>query len=58
MDDGNKQAYAWIPPLLKRLRTESAKELAEEIMRTDSNDWWFENKEDEYWVKGGKNRQD
>lgn len=55
MDSGNKQAEAWIPPLLKRLKTESAKELAEEILNTNSNDWWYSNKDDEHWIKGGKN---
>ena len=47
IDNGNKLAEDWIPPLLKRLKTSSAKELAEELLRTDSHDWWFENKEDE-----------
>lgn len=55
LDSGNKQAESWIPPLLKRLRTNSAKELADELLNTDSNDWWFGDKKDEYWVRGGKN---
>lgn len=54
IDSGNKQAETWIPPLLKRLRTPSAQELAQEVLNTDSNDWWFEDKNDEYWVNGGK----
>ncbi len=57
IDSGNPQAKLWIPPLLKRLKTSSAKELADEILNTDSNDWWFENKEDEYWINGGKKRK-
>lgn len=56
IDNGNQLAKDWIPPMLKRLKTSSAKELAEEILQTDSHDWWFQNKEDEYWVNGGKNR--
>jgi len=56
MDAGNKQAESWIPPILKRLNTLSAQQLAQEIINTDSNDWWYENKEDNYWVSGGKNR--
>jgi len=39
---------------VKRLKTKSAKSLAKEILRTNSNDWWFENKKDNYWVTGGK----
>ena len=31
---------------LKRLQTESAKELAEEAMNTTYTDWWFEKKSD------------
>lgn len=27
---------------------------ADELLQTDSNDWWYKNKEDEHWVKGGK----
>jgi putative hydrolases of HD superfamily len=57
IDDGNTQAADWIPPLLKRLRTPSAKKLADVILKTNSNDWWYENKEDEYWVNGGKKRK-
>ena len=55
IDSGNDQARPWIPPLLKRLKTLSAQKLADEVLNTDSNDWWFDNKDDEYWVKGGKN---
>lgn len=54
IDNGNIQAKDWIPPLLKRLKTDSAKKLAKVILKTNYNDWWFENKKDEFWVKGGK----
>jgi len=40
--------------LLKRLKTSSAKQLAKVILKTNYNDWWFENKKDDFWVKGGK----
>jgi putative hydrolases of HD superfamily len=56
MDNGNKQAADWIAPLLKRLKTSSAQTLAKEIIKTDSNDWWYENKSDDYWVRGGKRK--
>ncbi len=55
MDNGNNLASDWIPPVLKRMRTESAKSLAEEILKTSSDNWWFHDKNDEYWSKGGKN---
>lgn len=54
IDNGNLQAKDWIPPLLKRLKTDSAKKLAKVILRTNYNDWWFGNKKDEFWVRGGK----
>ncbi len=54
MDSGNKLAETWIPPLKQRLRTKSAQDLFEAIMNTDSSEWWYENKKDDYWVKGGK----
>lgn len=54
IDSGNKQAESWIPPLLKRLKTKSTRQLADEILKTDSNDWWYKDKADEHWVRGGK----
>ncbi|MEW5801809.1 MAG: HD domain-containing protein [bacterium] len=53
-DLGNKYAEDWIQAVLKRLQTEEAKSLAMEILRTDSNDWWFQDKESPWWVKGEK----
>lgn len=57
IDDGNKQAERWLPPLMKRLKTESGKGLAEALLSTDSDEWWYENKEDSYWVSGGKRKE-
>ena len=57
IDNGNRQAKDWTPSLIKRLKTNSSKKLAKEILKTNSNDWWFENKKDEYWVLGGKSKQ-
>jgi putative hydrolase of HD superfamily len=36
---------------VKRLVTDFAKKLADEITSTDSSDWWFE-KNEELWVNG------
>lgn len=57
VDNGNKIASEWIPPLLKRLRTKSAKRLAKTILKTSSNDWWYQNKKDKYWTTGGKGKK-
>lgn len=57
IEAGNKLAESWIPPLLKRLRTRSAQELAEEIINTNPEYWWYGDRKDQYWIDGGKNKQ-
>lgn len=54
IDVGHKKAETWIPSLLQRLLTDSGKQLAEEIMNTSSDDWWFGNKTDQWWVTRNK----
>ncbi len=54
-DLGNKYADEWIAFALKRLKTEVARKLADEILRTDSAQWWFHDKSD-WWVSGGNPR--
>jgi putative hydrolase of HD superfamily len=54
LDLGNPYAHDWLHYALKRLQTESAKRMAEEIMATDSTEWWFE-KKTEWWVNGPQN---
>ena len=48
-DVGNKYAEQWLTYVVKRLHTESAREMALEIQNTDSTDWWFDKKTD-CWV--------
>jgi putative hydrolase of HD superfamily len=52
-DLGNKYADEWLQFSLKRLQTDSAKELADVILKTDSSLWWFSDKGD-WWVTGGR----
>ena len=54
-DLGNKYADEWISFALKRLKTNTAKELAQKILDTDSTHWWFEDKSD-WWINGGNPR--
>ena len=54
IDTGHGKAQSWIPPLLKRLLTDSGRELAEKILETDSDNWWYGNKEDDWWVSRKK----
>ena len=49
-DIGNIRAKTWLPSAIKRLQTKTAKELAREIVKTSSDDWWFSNKKDNWWV--------
>lgn len=50
MDTGNAKAGEWITSAVKRLKTEVAQKLAEKIMLTSSDHWWFSDKDDEWWV--------
>jgi len=52
-DLGNKYADEWLDFSLKRLQTDSAKDLAKTILQTDSSLWWFSDKGD-WWIRGGK----
>jgi putative hydrolase of HD superfamily len=50
-DLGNRSAAEWLKYSVKRLSSNFAKRLADEILTTDSSDWWFTKKE-ELWVNG------
>ena len=52
-DVGNTYADEWLEFSLKRLQTDTARELARTILETDSSLWWFSDKGD-WWVNGGK----
>jgi putative hydrolase of HD superfamily len=52
-DIGNRYAEEWLGFSLKRLRTDTAKKLAQVILETDSSLWWFSDKGD-WWITGGK----
>ncbi len=54
VDIGNERARTWIPSAVKRLKTEEGKILAEKIIKTDSDNWWFGDKEDIWWVTRNK----
>ena len=54
-DLGNKYSKEWIGFAIKRLCTDTAKELAKTITETDSSEWWFKDKGD-WWVNANNNR--
>lgn len=53
-DKGNPLAQDWIPPCLARLKSDAAKELAQDILATRMDEWWFSNKQDAHWVTRGR----
>lgn len=55
-DSGNQKVRTWIPSVVKRIKTDTGKKLAKKILATDSDHWWFSNKEDEWWVSRNKKR--
>lgn len=55
-DLGNAYAREWLDYAVKRLQTGSARKMAQEILETDSTEWWFEKKTD-WWVNGPRNNQ-
>jgi putative hydrolase of HD superfamily len=52
-DLGNAYASKWIHFARQRLRTSIAKDIAGEILKTDSTDWWFKG-HDDWWGKNQK----
>ena len=50
-DLGNKYSEEWISFALQRLVTDNGKKLAERIIKTDSSQWWFQDKGD-WWING------
>lgn len=56
-DLGNRYAPDWISAAMKRLRTEHGKRLARSILNTDFSAWWFKEKDDEWWVNGGREEE-
>lgn len=56
LDVGNSKAADWIKSAVKRLKTEIAIKLAEEILKANSDDWWFGDKEDNWWVNRDKQK--
>ena len=50
---GNEFAREWLDSALKRLRTPEGRELAESVLRTDPNQWWYGRVDKTWWVRHG-----
>jgi putative hydrolase of HD superfamily len=55
LDVGNSNAKEWLSFAVKRLLTENAKKMAEQILTAESSDWWFDKKTD-WWINGPENQ--
>ncbi len=53
-DLGSPRAQEWVPPALARLKTAAGQKLAQDILATSSESWWFQNKQDTHWVNRGR----
>jgi putative hydrolase of HD superfamily len=53
-DIGNERAQSWISAAIKRLKTPEGERLARKIIETDSDRWWFGDKDDQWWVSRNK----
>jgi putative hydrolase of HD superfamily len=51
LDVGNRNAADWLRYARQRLVTDTARDMADELLKTDSADWWFHKKTD-LWVNG------
>jgi len=54
IDIGNKRAESWITSTIKRLKTIEAQDLANNIIKTDSDQWWYGDKSDKWWISRNK----
>lgn len=51
---GNAFASEWLVSALKRLASPEARALADVILKTDPNNWWYGRVEKDWWVNHGK----
>lgn len=51
-DLGNPYASKWLACAMPRLRTRTALQLADVVMRTDHTNWWFSRPEPSWWCRG------
>ncbi|MDR1857416.1 MAG: HD domain-containing protein [Desulfovibrio sp.] len=54
LSQGNENARQWIDSCLRRLRTDTARQLAEAVLRTDPQHWWRVGVEEDWWVDRGR----
>ena len=55
LDLGNLQAKEWLSFAVKRLLTESGRKVAQEILISERDSWWFDKKTD-WWINGSQDK--
>lgn len=55
---GNAFAGEWLKSAVKRLRSPWAKELAEVVLRTDPNRWWYGQVDGSWWINRGRGEEE
>lgn len=54
IDIGNKKAETWVNAVLGRIKTTPGQALAQKILETNSDRWWYGDMEDSWWVNRNK----
>ena len=54
LDIGNERVKTWLPAVMGRIKTNEGNMLAEKIIETDSDNWWFNDKDNSWWVNRNK----
>lgn len=54
LDKGNSRAKDWFVIVAKRLKTEMAIKIANEILIRPFDAWWIQDKDDLHWINGSK----
>ena len=49
-DEGNAKVKSWYEFILPRLKTEVGKQLAEQVLASHSDTWWFGDKDPDWWT--------
>lgn len=54
LDKGNAFAADWLESAVQRLRSPAAQQVAQAVLRTDHNRWWYGRVERQWWVRRGR----
>lgn len=56
LDIGNSRAKDWLSFAVMRLLTKPGKTIARKILESESDGWWFDKTDSDWWVNGNGNR--